>query len=454
MARYQDIPQKRIEPHSKTCADAVVQLLRIALLERHPADRALAGFLKENHQLGSRDRRIISETLFSVLRWWGWLRHLVPQDFEAAVTKGTTLERKLRYEEFYAALSAAWLLDGREELPPSAGWWLVHTGIHAQDLPSLPPNAEVHARRKYLRPFFENEMPPLPLEDLLPAWAFAEVNMPRHWHEMIAWLQVRPPVWLRAQSNDIDRVVGQLTAAEIRVTRHERIKHALKAHFVGVNLRTLPVYQDGFLEVQDVASQAVGLVCAPQPGESWWDCCAGAGGKTLHLSWLMQGKGTILATDKRVYKLEEDLRRRARRAGRSNIQCKEWLGIDVPRWHNQFHGVLVDAPCSCSGTWRRNPDARWTTRPQDLDELTTLQASLLENASHGVRPGGTLVYATCSMFRRENQDIVNAFLQKHPEFQLEPFLSPLTGEPSNGMLQTWPWDADCDAMFIARLKKN
>ena len=450
-----DIPQKRIEPHSRTCAEAVVRLLKSALIDRQAADRSLAALARENRQLGSRDRRIISETLFAVLRWWGWLRHLVPESFATAVQTHQPLQEELNSEDFYAALAASWLLDGRTELPPSTRWWMEHAGVRTTELVAPGPKSEIHERRRCLRAFFakEDALPPMAITDLIPNWAMQEASPPYDWSVLVDWLQARPPVWMRAQTNDLDRVIGQLADAGVKVQRHERLKHAIKAHFIGVNLRTLPLYRDGYLEVQDVGSQAVAHVCAPKAGEQWWDCCAGAGGKTLHLSWLMGGKGTILATDSRVYKLE-DLKKRARRAARSNIRCKEWLGIDVPRYHGIFHGVLVDAPCTCSGTWRRNPDARWTTKPEDLDELAALQTTLLNNASVGVASGGTLVYATCSMFQRENQAIVTQFLATHPDFALTPFDSPLTGKPCDGMLQIWPWDSDCDSMFIARMTRR
>lgn len=452
---YSDIPSKRIEPHSRACAKAVVEILHSTLLEGHAADRTLASYLKANHQLGSRDRRIISETLFSVLRWWGWLKFLAPEDFVENLKTGRIPDSIPEITPWFRCLAASWLLEGRPELPPSASWWLFQAKIHAQNIPKLPPDSEILTRRKCLRPFFpdEKDLPPLPMEALVPQWAMPEVKCPFQWDDLIEWLQARPPVWLRAQTNDFDKLIGEFNREEIRLTRHEKMSHALKASFAGVNLRQMPPFQEGRFEIQDAASQAVALVCDPKPGENWWDCCAGAGGKTLHLAWLMKGKGKITATDNRTYKLD-DLKLRARRCQLSNIIYKEWLGIEVKRYNGCFHGVLVDAPCSCSGTWRRNPGARWTSKIQDIDELAKLQTQLLANASLGVMPGGTLVYATCSMFQRENQDVAQAFLNTHSDFQLVPFISPLTGNETDGMLQTWPWDSDCDAMFIAKFVRK
>lgn len=448
-----DIPSKRIATHSRTCAAVVAEVLAASLLDHHPADRCLAAIFRQRHQLGARDRRIISETLFAVLRWWGWLRHLAPPEFVTAAASQRSLDRPLPEFLWFACFSAAWYLEARPDLPPSVAWWLYQAKIEMPetDFPA-GRTTPLRDRRRLLKPFLAhfNLVLPLPVEDLIPSWAAAAITSPRPLPELIEAMQVRPPLWLRAQTNDIDRLVAELDREGIRLEAHPHMTYALQAPAAAaVNLRTLPVFREGRLEVQDIASQAVAYVCAPKPGEMWWDACAGAGGKTLHLAWLMQRKGSVLATDNRVYKLQ-DLKLRARRAQYPNITCKEWLGIDVPRYHGLFHGVLVDTPCSCSGTWRRNPDARWTTRPEELTEFTDLQSRLLANASRAVAVNGTLVYSTCSCFTIENQGVVDQFLAANPDFALQPFVCPVTGQPTDGMSQIWPWDADCDAMFTAK----
>ncbi|HCH87370.1 MAG TPA: SAM-dependent methyltransferase, partial [Lentisphaeria bacterium] len=180
----------------------------------------------------------------------------------------------------------------------------------------------------------------------------------------------------------------------------------------------------------------------------------GAGGKTLELADLMERTGTVVACDVRSYKLD-DLRIRARRAGFPNIVTREWDGKPFKgKQAGGYDGVLVDAPCSCSGVWRRNPDGRWTLKPEDVEEAAALQQRILEAASTAVRSGGLLIYATCSLFPRENGGVVDAFLASHEEFALEPFEHPLTGEPCGGMLQVRSFDGDCDSMFVARLRRK
>lgn len=456
-----DLPQGRIEPISRNCAAAILSVLSESMLKELPADRTLADFLRRNHQLGARDRRIISETLFSVLRWWGWLKNIAPPEFVDALehdSDATPRQSEIQQSElqqWYACFAASWYLENRPELPPSVACWLRNAGVNADDIPRIEVNTPTRARRRVLRPFFRSgdALPAMPMEELLPEWCASMVDLHAdEWLRLIDAMQQRPPFWLRAQSNDIDRLVASLARENIRVEKHPFMKHALKAAFAGTNIRQLPDYRQGRIEIQDIASQAVSCVCNPKPGQHWWDACAGAGGKTLHLAALMNRKGKIIATDNRCFKLDE-LKTRAKRSALSNVICKEWLGIHVQRYDALFDGVLVDAPCSCSGTWRRNPGERWHCKPQWLDKLTTTQANLLNNAAQAVTHGGTLVYATCSIFKRENQDIVQAFLADNHDFALDPFISPLTKTPCDGLLQIWPWDADCDAMFIAKLKR-
>ncbi len=168
----------------------------------------------------------------------------------------------------------------------------------------------------------------------------------------------------------------------------------------------------------------------------------------------MKNKGRIVATDIRAYKLD-DLKKRAKRAKRANIECKEWDGKALrSNKRYKYDGVLVDAPCTCSGTWRRNPDARWRLSDSEPDEMSNLQMKILQNAATGVKPNGTLIYATCSVLKKENLDLVKKFLLNNKNFIMEPFINPLTENKTKGYLQVYPWDGNCDAMFVAKFRKN
>lgn len=290
--------------------------------------------------------------------------------------------------------------------------------------------------------------------DLVPEWVLPLLPPDFPANRFLADLRRRPPMWLRLQTRDRDRLAAELQSCGLALRRHPRLANAFAVENPKVNLYTLDSFRRGEFEVQDLASQCIGLAAAPKPGERWLDACAGAGGKTLELADLMERTGTVVACDVRSYKLD-DLRIRARRAGFPNIVTREWDGKPFKgKQAGGYDGVLVDAPCSCSGVWRRNPDGRWTLKPEDVEEAAALQQRILEAASTAVRSGGLLIYATCSLFPRENGGVVDAFLASHEEFALEPFEHPLTGEPCGGMLQVRSFDGDCDSMFVARLRRK
>jgi 16S rRNA (cytosine967-C5)-methyltransferase len=182
-------------------------------------------------------------------------------------------------------------------------------------------------------------------------------------------------------------------------------------------------YKKGLFEIQDYASQMIGRACDIVPGLYVWDACAGGGGKTIQIGALLSGKGAVYASDVRQYKLDET-RTRARKAHLSNVRFIEWDGSSLPRFPKEiesrggFHRVLVDAPCSASGTMRRNPDVKMRITPESVDELAELQLSILNRISGAVRDGGLLVYATCSCLPSENEDVVRAFSGENPSYEL------------------------------------
>ncbi len=290
------------------------------------------------------------------------------------------------------------------------------------------------------------------LTALLPSWAVPQIHCPRPLSELMTWMQKRAPLWLRVQKGSLEAVLQELSSLPVAAEPHPTLRWAIRILDFRVNLLESSLYRDGVIEIQDLASQAVGAICAPQPGERWWDACAGGGGKSLLLAQRMDGKGTVVATDARAWKLKE-LRRRARRAGFSNITTRRWNGRPLRPGHATFDGVLVDAPCSGSGTWRRNPGARWNVGPDDLTALVARQERLLHGAASGVKPGGRLVYATCSLFMAENEGVVQSFLRTHRDFRREDVVHPLTGEHASGCVTLWPWEGDCDAMFVACLRR-
>jgi 16S rRNA (cytosine967-C5)-methyltransferase len=215
-------------------------------------------------------------------------------------------------------------------------------------------------------------------------------------------------------------------------------------------LQSTRAWREGWIEPQDEGSQLLALVTQAAPGETIADFCAGAGGKTLALAAMMESSGRLIALDIDAARLAR-LSPRLQRAGVSGVEAMalDADGAAPAALHGTCDAVLVDAPCSASGTWRRNPELR--LRPLDLEHREALQRRILEQASALVRPGGRLVYATCSLFREENQDVVESFMAAHGEFGREDIV--LDGIASAPYLQLLPQRHATDGFFAARLRR-
>jgi 16S rRNA (cytosine967-C5)-methyltransferase len=226
-----------------------------------------------------------------------------------------------------------------------------------------------------------------------------------------------------------------------------------------VNVFGLGAFTAGLFEVMDEGSQLVAEAVAPPPGGKVVDACAGAGGKTLALAALLGGQGRILALDSNGKKLEE-LRRRGRRAGLTNVAAREIAGPSLPDEARlgAWDRVLVDAPCSGLGTLRRNPEARWRLQPATVDKFPAQQLSLMVTYAPLVAVGGRLIYATCTVLRSENEQVVERFLAERPDFVAVPLkeiwgkerASPLGG---GTVLRLSPDRHDTDGFFAAVLRR-
>jgi 16S rRNA (cytosine967-C5)-methyltransferase len=221
----------------------------------------------------------------------------------------------------------------------------------------------------------------------------------------------------------------------------------------GTQIETLPAWRDGAIEVQDEGSQIVGLALPVSPGDTVIDLCAGAGGKTLALAARMENRGTLIACDTDRARLSR-LRPRAERAGATIIQT---VLLDPGReaaaladWRGRADGVMVDAPCSGTGTWRRNPEARWRLDQTRLDRLTATQAHVLALGAALVRPGGHLVYIVCSLLDAEGRDQIDRFVRDHPGWTVDLPSLP-AGQPHGGGIRLHPASTGTDGFFVARL---
>jgi 16S rRNA (cytosine967-C5)-methyltransferase len=278
----------------------------------------------------------------------------------------------------------------------------------------------------------------------VPDWTATEVEASTEW---LRTLQRPPNLWLRAK-----RGQGSLLANKLNA--ESRLLPDALVYAGDEDLFRTPEFHAGEFELQDISSQAVGVICAPQPGETWWDACTGEGGKLLHLSELMENKGLIWASDRAERRLKH-LKRRAARAKAFNYRAQLWNGGAKLPTKTKFDGVLVDAPCSGVGTWQRKPHARWTTRLDDVKELAAIQKQLLANVAGSLKPGGRLIYSVCTLTKSETIDVVSEFEKKFPEFKALPVSNPLAPTaPTSPQLWLWPQDTGGNGMFIAVWKRT
>lgn len=273
-------------------------------------------------------------------------------------------------------------------------------------------------------------------------------------------IQAEPRLWLRVRPGTAGAVAAALE--DVEAPHPDAFPDALVYTGERDLFRTAE-FQEGLFEIQDIASQAVGRLCAPRPGEAWWDACAGEGGKTLHLADQMGNKGVVWGTDRAVRRLQR-LRLRASRANLFNIRWGVWEGGAQRPMKDRFDGVLVDAPCSGIGTWQRNPHARWTSRPETIEELAGVQLDLLRKASAAVKPGGRLLYAVCTLTQAETTGVLEAFAGSaegggFDALPLEVPWAPSAAQqpgtaPKPGDVWIWPQDLGGNGMFVAAWRRK
>jgi 16S rRNA (cytosine967-C5)-methyltransferase len=286
------------------------------------------------------------------------------------------------------------------------------------------------------------------IERAVPGWLPTVMTVTGAW---VRTLQREPSLWLRARRGRGKTLAGKL--GDCRVFGAGPLADALEYRGLSDLFRTSE-FHAGEFEVQDLSSQAVGLICAPRARETWWDPCAGEGGKLLHLSDQMENRGLIWASDRAAWRLAK-LKRRAARAGVYNYRAVAWDGGPRLPTKTKFDGVLLDAPCSGIGTWHRNPHARWTTTAEDVKELSEVQQRILLHVAAAVKPGGKLVYAACTLADLETTGVVQRFEQRCPQFERLALSNPLVpGSPPSGLLSLWPQVSGGNGMCVAAWRRT
>lgn len=256
-------------------------------------------------------------------------------------------------------------------------------------------------------------------------------------------LNQRASFYIRANSLKMDAPTlrQQLLASGIDCDLDQECPHAILIH-KKVRLQDEKTYEAGLFEIQDKSSQAAVLALDPRPLDRIWDVCAGAGGKALYAAALMKNKGSILTTDTRDKPLQE-LKLRARRAGAAICHTmRSHPNQEIKNFMDSFDKILLDVPCSGTGTWRRQPELKWRWESEDIDAFAKTQLEIMMECVGRLMPGGRLVYSTCSLQARENGDVIDAFLAENPDMK--------RACPDRYMM---PHLDESDGFFIACLRK-
>ena len=420
-----------------------------------PADLVANAYFRSRRFIGGGDRRAVSERVWSLLRRYGQLTWWLERTRHPDRSARAVVAADLILAESHTLAQVAAMFDGGRYRPQPLD------------------EAEVRALRQ-----MEGHSLPHPDQ---PDWVRLNVQewvaphlieaYGESWGREIAALEIPPPVNLRV--NKLKATVEQAQAA---LAREGIDTEPMRYAPYGLRLkRRLSVvsgeaFQNGLVEIQDEGSQLVAALVDARPGMQIADYCAGAGGKTLAMAAGMNNKGRVVAMDVYESRLDRSAQR-LRRAGAHNVerralQTKDGTG-DNRKWLKRqakaFDRVLVDAPCTGTGTWRRNPDGRWTLQPKDLAELVPKQAEILDAAARLVKPGGGLIYATCSVLPAENEHQIASFLERHPDFEVVPagdlWRDILASEPppelaTSSYLRLSPLRHGTDGFFAAALVRK
>ena len=409
--------------------DAVIVAMRTVLPLNYPADAILRRYFHDNPMLGAQDRAFIAETVFGILRHRMFL--------ETLATPSTPRMLVLAYLAKFHGMNLRELSSLVKE---SEIKWLSEIKAIRYDAAPIHVQAEfpLWLMEKLRYSMTDDQIVDLGLSLQKPAPLDLRVN---------TFLAKRDQVLEILKKDGIEAQATPFSPCGIRL----KDKPAINRH---------PLFLAGHIEVQDEGSQLLGYLMAPKRGEMVVDFCAGAGGKSLHLGALMHSKGRIYAFDVSEKRLN-NLKPRFKRSGLSNLHAQRIESendIKVKRLAGKIDRVLVDAPCSGLGTLRRNPDLKWRQSSQSIEELKTKQAAILSAAASLLKPGGRLIYATCSLLPEENQQVVESFLKANPQFSLlncaellaQQEIPLATGE----FLQLTPKLHQTDGFFAAAMTRN
>ncbi|MCI0695961.1 RsmB/NOP family class I SAM-dependent RNA methyltransferase [candidate division KSB1 bacterium] len=380
---------------SSSLAGHALELIEILQRDQRPADHIIDAFFRQRRYLGSHDRRELAESVYGILRHLRLLQAFVAKVKPDAVSHP-------------AWLFAAYKLHIEKVSPET---------VQTYSLPLLPTEISDLATLNFTDLGLHN----LGLRTSFPDWLVAALQRQLGESEterLLEALNQPPPLTIRV---NILKATRETCLAKLQERGYECTPTKFSPDGIHLakrtNLFSLDLFREGWFELQDEGSQIVSLLLDPKPNWRVADVCAGGGGKTLHLAALMKNRGEIFAFDVVSPRLE-NLRKRARRCGIHNIRVQLLQPDEVPaNLLGQMDAILIDAPCSGTGVFRRNPDAKWKTTPEMVREMTAKQKQIINQYAALLKPGGRLVYATCSLLAEENEEVVQAFLAEHTNFR-------------------------------------
>jgi len=357
-------------------------------------DRALQQYFRSHRYIGSKDRKAIQGHIYRWLRDFGALQWQVEQ--RSLPLSGRTI-------------ALADLAQGQSETAWFNGETYAPSPLREEETKALDELAQRNT----------NDMPAYARANL-PEWLYSKLcaQYESALPDLLEALAQEAPLDLRCNKLKATReqTLQSLKAEGIEAEASPHSPWGLRIH-QRKNIQHTKAFQHGWVEIQDEASQLAALHTGALPGETILDYCAGAGGKALAMAAMMQNEGRILATDTHEHRMQ-DIVMRAKRAGTHIIDTMTINNAGLKKYVNKCDRVLIDAPCSGSGTWRRSPDLRWRISPQKLNHLCDLQKDILNKGKNYVKPGGQLIYVTCSILKEENDQQLAVFLRNSKDFRL------------------------------------
>ncbi|MBC7382021.1 MAG: RsmB/NOP family class I SAM-dependent RNA methyltransferase [Bacteroidia bacterium] len=380
--------------------------------ENKYADKVLEKVLRSNNLWGARDRAFIAENTYDMVRYWRLIRTVAELE-----------THELNEQNLFTLF----------------GTWQVLKGVHLpnwEEFKNVDPKQIDHnyKQMKTQRKIAHS------LPDWLDELGYNELG--KQWNKEVEALNETAPVVIRVNTLKTNKaeLIKKLQEREIYTAVVPGCKDALVLK-ERQNLFITPEFKEGLFEVQDASSQLVADYLMIEPGMRIVDACAGAGGKSMHIAALSQNKGRIISLDTEQWKLDE-AKKRARRAGVSNLELRVIEAKTIKKLYGTADRLLLDVPCSGIGVLKRNPDAKWKLSLGFIDRVRAQQKEILNDYSKILKPGGIMVYATCSILPSENSQQVHAFLKDHSNYELM--------EEKN----LFPSETGFDGFYMARIKRK